>query len=713
MASQFRAMMATFISALLLLLILPGPVAAQETSPGGKTFSNDAWDCSGWHTVKSGETCKSVEKKYNITNTDFLHWNPSVSKDCKTNWKAEYSYCVRVGAPTETVKGIAANCNKWHVVAKGDDCPSVEKKYKITSAEFLKWNPAVDKKCTKNFWVKYSYCVGIDKDAHPTSTSTTKSTSKTSSKTSTKTSSTKTVPTSTPPYSTRNPVTSYSNTPGKTATAFPPEHTKPGQPPNCNRWHWVSIGDSCQSIVNLYSTRLTAEQFHEYNPSVGDDCSGLFVGWYVCVGTQSKTSSSIGWSTSATNASIPAPTEFNPPPATFVQNFTAEPHQSGIPDSCGNFYLAQNGDTCKTVLGIYNYINKDQFFDWNPALKGNCDSLQSGMYYCVANFEAGKAPMPATLTSGASPTASGTTSECKAWYQAVGSDNCATISITFGTFSEDDFITWNPSVSPDCSTIVENTFYCVAVPGTPTTRTATVPPTPTGSRPTQSGINPKCTRYWLVSPSDSCDSIQRATHLSSEDFHAWNPALGDDCKGLEVNYYVCVSTKPVVKPTSTVTVPGDGNGGGGGSTKTTKTTTKTGTETTKPPATTTTGEPVSTPTPHMPDMVEGCVRFFYRGKDAADMFCQDLADAAGISVEDFYAWNGDMGKDCTGLWANNWYCIGISGPHTTISSGTPKPPASTTAASTKSGSASTTKSASKSSSKSSSKSASKSATKSA
>lgn len=89
------------------------------------------------------------------------------------------------------------------------------------------------------------------------------------------------------------------------------------------------------------------------------------------------------------------------------------------------------------MLGIYNYINKDQFFDWNPALKGNCDGLESGMYYCVANFDAGKAPMPPTLTASASPTATGTTPECKAWYQAVGSDDCASISITFGTFSED------------------------------------------------------------------------------------------------------------------------------------------------------------------------------------------------------------------------------------------------------------------------------------
>ena len=54
------------------------------------------------------------------------------------------------------------------------------------------------------------------------------------------------------------------------------------------------------------------------------------------------------------------------------------------------------------------------------------------------------------------------------------------------------------------------------------------------------------------------------------DFHAWNPVLGKDCKGLKPDWYVCVGTKPVKKPSSTVTLPGNG-------------------QTTKPPTDTTTG----------------------------------------------------------------------------------------------------------------------------
>lgn len=82
---------------------------------------------------------------------------------------------------------------------------------------------------------------------------------------------------------------------------------------------------------------------HEYNPTLGEDCSGLYFGWYICIGVQAQGSSSIGWYTSQDgNASIPAPTEFVRPPATYVQNFTAQPQQSGIPASCQNFYQAES-----------------------------------------------------------------------------------------------------------------------------------------------------------------------------------------------------------------------------------------------------------------------------------------------------------------------------------------------------------------------------------
>jgi hypothetical protein len=291
-------------------------------------------------------------------------------------------------------------------------------------------------------------------------------------------------------------------------------------------------------------------------------------------------------------------------------------------------------------VGIYNYITKDQFFQWNPSLDKNCNGLLSGFYYCVANFASSDVPMPPTLTASASPTATGTDKDCKAWYRAVGSDNCESIALSFGTFSESgtckdlslshitvlttyppDFISWNPSVYSDCTNIKQDTYYCVAIPGTPTTRTEPAPTLPGGgSTPTQSGIASDCTRYWLVSRDDTCESILTAARVASIDLHNWNPALGSDCKGLEPGYYVCISTEPVASTTrSTITVPGDGSGP------------------TRPPSTTTTatstGKPVTTPTPHIPGMVGGCVRFFFRGPDAADMYCQDLADAAGISLE--------------------------------------------------------------------------------
>jgi hypothetical protein len=420
----------------------------------------------------------------------------------------------------------------------------------------------------------------------------------------------------------------------------------------------------------LVKTAQLTQHSLEYNPTIGEDCSGLYYGWYICIGVQPLTSVSLDWYTSqATNVSIPSATAFVPPPATFVQNFTAQPQQTGIPSSCQNFYQAesvsqipplralcsvlreQQDDNCNTVLGIYNYISKEQFFAWNPALNGNCNGLLLGYYYCVANFDAASPPLPPTVTASPSPTATGTTKDCTAWYLAVGNDNCASIALAFGTFSETgkqhnlaplfhpafeakilpDFKSWNPNVYSDCSNIRENTYYCVAVPGTPSTRTAPLPSTPTGSMPTQTGITADCTKFWLVSQDDTCASITAAAGISSADFLAWNPALGTNCAGLKADYYVCVSTKPVETPTSTVTLPGNG---AIPSTTTTRTTASSsssssaGTTTTSAPS-----QPVTTPSPYMPGMVAGCVRFWFRGPDAADMYCYDIAAAAGVPLE--------------------------------------------------------------------------------
>ncbi|KFX89378.1 hypothetical protein V490_07063 [Pseudogymnoascus sp. VKM F-3557] len=388
-----------------------------------------------------------------------------------------------------TMPGIAWNCNAWHTVVGGvDNCYSIEQQYSITAEQFLEWNPAVSSDCITNFWADYSYCVGIDPNAVPTSSTSTSgisassSTTLTSGGTSTTSGGSLTtssqVVTTTTPYSTRYPITSYNLTTTSTATAYPPTHTLGGEPSYCNVWHLVEVGDTCGTIINLYGSRLTPDQLIEYNPAIGDDCSGLFVGWYICAGIQPQTSESLGWSTSPTEPVIPDPTSYTAPVYPEIPEFTATPQQTGIPSSCQNFYQAEAGDTCTAVLKEYNYITQDQFLSWNPALAGNCDGLWAGYYYCVANFDASDLPPMPTVTASPSPTATGTVGGCSSWYLTVVNDNCTTIAESFGTFSESDFISWNPSVWSACGNIKNGIYYCVGISGSATSGTA-VPSTST------------------------------------------------------------------------------------------------------------------------------------------------------------------------------------------------------------------------------------------
>ncbi len=43
------------------------------------------------------------------------------------------------------------------------------------------------------------------------------------------------------------------------------------------------------------------------------------------------------------------------------------------------------------------------------------------------------------------------------------------------------------------------------------------------------------------------------------------------------------------------------------------------------------------------------------------------------SASDFYTWNPAVGTDCGGLWLGYYYCIGVAGAVTTISTGPPVP----------------------------------------
>ncbi|KAK6815800.1 carbohydrate-binding module family 50 protein [Apiospora arundinis] len=509
------------------LLALALTVNSANSQAPGPTQPGTVSSCTKWHVVKGTDTCASLESTYKISHVDFLKWNPAVSSDCRTNFWPDYAYCVAAGAgPTTTSKpptsritappgptqtGTPANCNSWYVVQADDGCDAVEKRFGITHAQFLAWNPSVSQDCRTNFWPTYAYCVGIDPNGPTTRPPTTTSSSRS------------TVQSPTTPYSTRNPITNYTlSEPPPAPTEWPPTKTLPGQPSYCNEWYYVQPGDDCQSIMRQHS------------------------GW---AGLQDLS---------------PALRQLASAAGAFGQlHFLpdAEPRAPalGLPVVVPNKLLAK-----------YTFLTQSQFLAWHPFLNGNCDGLWAGYYYCV--WAGPSNALPPVSTVSVKPPASslpsppgGVTDTCTGWYEAGALDSCDDVVDIFGTFSRSQFEAWNPAAGAGAAcSLVGGLYYCVAVPGTPTSRTVTVTPsslpwtTPISSSPTtspttseggppvatptpiQNGMVAGCKKFVLVQPDDGCWAIANAAGINLDDFYAWNPAVKTDCSGLWPNYYVCI-----------------------------------------------------------------------------------------------------------------------------------------------------------------------------
>lgn len=57
-------------------------------------------------------------------------------------------------------------------------------------------------------------------------------------------------------------------------------------------------------------------------------------------------------------------------------------------------------------------------------------------------------------------------------------------------------------------------------------------------------------------------------------------------------------------------------------------------------------------------MVSNCDAFYKVKKGDV---CDSIAKANGISVAQFVQWNANVGKDCTGLWLDTYFCVSIIG----------------------------------------------------
>ncbi|GAP83178.2 hypothetical protein SAMD00023353_0401860 [Rosellinia necatrix] len=302
-------------------------------------------DCTFFDTATSAsQDCEYFASTWGISVQDFILWNPAVGADC-SGIQVGHEYCVERNyglpppsgttitnggsqhtnsVPSPVQEGIISTCTSYYEAASGDDCGGIVAKYgTFTFADFLKWNPAIGETCS-SLWTGYYYCVGVAG-----------------------------TPTQPPP-------TLKATTTTTTTTGVP---TQTGIISGCKQWHKAVSGDSCASIVSQYGT-FTLQQFLKWNPAVGADCSGLWLGYNYCIGI-AGTPTNAPRSTPTGCANAPSPT------------------QPGAVCPCERWHEVQSGNTCATIQEQYG-ITAAQFHEWNPKVGTNCAALWLGFNVCVS-----------------------------------------------------------------------------------------------------------------------------------------------------------------------------------------------------------------------------------------------------------------------------------------------------------------------------------------
>ncbi|KAI0903549.1 hypothetical protein F4823DRAFT_269713 [Ustulina deusta] len=350
--------------------------------------------------------------------------------------------------------------------------------------------------------------------------------------------------------------------------------------------------------------------------------------------------------------------------------------------------------TCAIIEEYYG-MTEAEFIAWNPsvALLGDCTMVE-GLYYCVeVNYQVlttvtTRAPTSTTTTSTTStstgtavttpsPVQTGIAANCDKFLLVTSGNTCSNISTT-EAITLDDFYAWNPAVGDTCADLLAGYYVCVGVSGTPTstvsspTASQTIDiPTP---QPTQPGMTANCDNFAIVDgSSETCSDIASAAGITLTEFYAWNPAVGDTCSNLLVDYWVCVGVAGSgATTTTTITAPTSTTSSTVKPTTTTSITTST-TFSTKTTTTSTNG--IATPTPIQTGTVSNCDDFYLvRSGDS----CANIASAEGISLSNFYAWNPAVGTTCADLEAGVYVCIGLQGSAPTQTITTLKPTSTTT-----------------------------------
>ncbi|KAK2742840.1 hypothetical protein FQN57_005131 [Myotisia sp. PD_48] len=145
------------------------------------------------HFLQENDSCAGIIRKYNITSTQFLAWNPNIDPLCgnKYDWLdtfvcisgptggatakavlAQATPTAAISRPKNAVPQSSQKCARWYTVNGWDTCNAISMEFGITRNAFLSLNPGIDEGCRLR--AGSAYCVtaageGILPDASSTS----------------------------------------------------------------------------------------------------------------------------------------------------------------------------------------------------------------------------------------------------------------------------------------------------------------------------------------------------------------------------------------------------------------------------------------------------------------------------------------------------------------------------------------------------------------
>ncbi|KAM5487940.1 hypothetical protein MaudMau93_004334 [Microsporum audouinii] len=412
-------------------------------TPDGTVDPGAAQGCQYWaNSISPSDECGAILSYFDITEEQFLAWNPSLGDACESRLEEGHAYCVAApppkptpsfpnqtsttgdttttspststltsASPTSTVPsptqpGLTPDCTKFYKVKPGDNCYDIAKTNGISQDDFNAWNPAVGDTCA-GLWGGYYVCIGTKATVPSTISTTTASTS--------------------------------TGSPG-------PSPTQPGIINTCTNFYQAVSGDNCDVIVNQKFKTFTLEDFIAWNPAVKSDCSGLWRGYYYCTGVP-------GTPTKPITTGTPKPTA-NP--------MNPQPQQPGRVKNCNKFYLVKNGDNCYNIEQKFS-LSHNNFVRWNPDVKDDCSSLWQGYHMCVG---VQGQPTRTSTTSAPQPTAHeplypGTIKECKNYHLVKSGDTCWSLQQSYN-LDENKFKTLNPVLASDCSKLWLGYYICLS-----------------------------------------------------------------------------------------------------------------------------------------------------------------------------------------------------------------------------------------------------------